>query len=101
MSTELEAALAEELERLAEAEVHEVERAIALTESDLVRGLERVSQRADLLSMFELYFDDPNRLNTELDRLRAVTVDEIRAFAKERLGPDNRAVLIYEPKGSP
>ena len=50
--------------------------------------------------MFELYFDDPNRLNTELDRLRAVTVDEIRAFAKERLGPDNRAVLIYEPKGS-
>ena len=49
--------------------------------------------------MFELYFDDPNRLNTELDRLRAVTVDEIRAFAKERLGPDNRAVLTYEPKG--
>ena len=96
---ELEAALAEELEGLAEAEVHEVERAIALTESDLVRGLERVSQRADLLSMFELYFDDPNRLNTELDRLRAVTVDEIRAFAKERLGPDNRAVLTYEPKG--
>ena len=91
--------LAEELEGLAEAEVHEVERAIALTESDLVRGLERVSQRADLLSMFELYFDDPNRLNTELDRLRAVTVDEIRAFAKERLGPDNRAVLTYEPKG--
>jgi hypothetical protein len=48
--------------------------------------------------MFELYFDDPDRLNRELHRLRSVTVDEIRAFAKERLGSDNRAVLTYEPK---
>ncbi|HIF22244.1 MAG TPA: insulinase family protein [Gemmatimonadetes bacterium] len=100
-SEELEAALAEELEGLVEAEDHEVRRAIALTETDLVRGLERVSERADSLSMFELYFDDPDRLNRELDRLRAVTVEDVRAFARERLGPDNRAVLIYEPKGSP
>ncbi|MEE2897517.1 MAG: pitrilysin family protein [Gemmatimonadota bacterium] len=97
---ELEAALAEELEGLVEAEDHEVRRAIALTETDLVRGLERVSERADLLSMFELYFDDPDRLNRELDRLRAVTVEDVRAFARKRLGPENRAVLIYEPKGS-
>ncbi len=95
---ELEAALAEELEGLAEADALEVERAIALMETDLVRSLERASERADLLSMFELYFDDPGRLNRELNRLRAVTVDEIRAFAKKRLGPDNRAVLTYEPK---
>ncbi len=99
-SEELEAALAEELEGLVEAEDHEVRRAIALTETDLVRGLERVSERADLLSMFELYFDDPDRLNRELDRLRAVTVEDVRAFARKRLGPENRAVLIYEPKGS-
>lgn len=97
---ELESALAEELEGLAEAEAHEVERAIALAETDLVRSLERAGERADLLSMFELYFGDPDRLNRELDRLRAVTVDEIRAFAGERLGADNRAVLTYEPKVS-
>ena len=98
---ELEAALAEEIEGLAEVEEHEVERAIALTETDLVRALERVSERADLLSMFDLYFDDPGRLNRELDRLRAVTVDQIRDFAASRLGPDNRAVLIYEPRETP
>ena len=97
---ELESALAEELEGLAEAEAHEVERAIALAETDLVRSLERAGERADLLSMFVLYFGDPDRLNRELDRLRAVTVDEIRAFAGERLGADNRAVLTYEPKVS-
>jgi zinc protease len=95
----LEAAMTEELEALAGAEQPEVARAIALAETDLVHTLERVSGRADLLSMFELYFDDPDRLNRELDRLREVTVDQIRAFAAERLGADNRAVLTYQPAG--
>jgi predicted Zn-dependent peptidase len=96
----LEAAMSEELEGLAGAEQQEVERAIALAETDLVRTLERVSGRADLLSMFELYFADPGRLNHELDRLRAVTPEQIRSFAADRLGPDNRAVLTYLPKGA-
>jgi zinc protease len=95
----LEAAMSEELASLAGAEPAEVDRAIALAETDLVHALERVSGRADLLSMFELYFDDPDRLNRELDRLREVTVDQIRAFAAERLGPDNRAIVTYRPMG--
>jgi zinc protease len=95
----LEKAMSDELDGLAGADQEEVDRAIALAETDLVHTLERVATRADLLSMFDLYFDDPGRLNRELDRLRAVTVDQIRAFARERLGPDNRAVLTYAPKG--
>ena len=97
--TALEAATSEEVEAPAGAEQPEAERAIALAETDLVHTLERAAGRADLLSMFELYFDDPDRLNRELDRLRDVTVDQIRAFAAERLGADNRAVLTYEPRG--
>jgi predicted Zn-dependent peptidase len=96
----LERAMSEEIEGLAAAEQTEVDRAIALTETDLVHSLERVATRADQLSMFDLYFDDPGLLNRELDRLRAVTVDQIRAFARERLGADNRAVLTYAPKGA-
>ena len=57
-----------------------------------------VADRADLLSMFDLYFDDPGRLNGELDRLRSVTLEQIREFAGERLGTNNRAVLVYEPE---
>jgi predicted Zn-dependent peptidase len=93
----LEAAMGEELLALTGAARPEVERAIALAETDLVHALERVAGRADLLSMFELYFGDPDRVNHELDRLRAVSVEQIRAFAAERLGDDNRAVLTYEP----
>ena len=93
----LEKAMAEEIEALGEAEQSEVDRAIALTETDLVRTLEHVAERADLLSMFELYFGDPGRLNRELDRLRAVTVGQIHAFADERLSAANRAIVTYEP----
>jgi len=95
---ELEEAMAAELEGLTNAETHEVERAVAVTGTDLVRSLERAGHRADLLSMFELYFDDPGRLNRELDRLRAVSAEDVRRFAAERLGPDNRAVVSYEPE---
>jgi predicted Zn-dependent peptidase len=94
----LERAMVEEIDALAEAHQDEVDRAIALTETDLVRTIEHVAERADLLSMFELYFDDPGRVNTELERLRAVSVDQIRAFAATLLTDDNRAVLTYEPE---
>lgn len=94
----LEAAMADEVASLESAEERELDRAIALTETDLVRTLERLSERADLLSMYDLYFDDPGRLNTELDRLRAVDLDQVRAFVSDRLGGDNRAVVTYVPE---
>jgi predicted Zn-dependent peptidase len=97
---ELEAALSEEIAALADARQSEIDRAIALVETDLVRSMERVADRADLLSMFELYFDDPDRINKELDRLRAVRVEQVRTFTRERLGEENRAVVVFEPESS-
>jgi len=97
---ELERAMIEEIDALAEAQQSEIDRAIALTETDLVRALERTAERADLLSMFDLYFDDPGRLNRELDRLRAVTLDQIKDFAGTRLVADNRAIVTYQPETS-
>ncbi|MBW3533765.1 MAG: insulinase family protein [Gemmatimonadetes bacterium] len=94
----LERAVLEQLDALEDASGKEVERAVAVTETRLVRTLERVGERADLLSMFTTFFDDPERLNGEMDRIRAVTPGEIRAFAGSRLGADNRAVLSYVPR---
>jgi predicted Zn-dependent peptidase len=94
---DLEGALVEQLEGLATVGDEEVERAIALTDTRFVRTLEEVAERADLLSMFTLFFDDPDRLNQEMDKIRAVTPADVRAVAERWLGPDNRAVLAYEP----
>ena len=93
----LEEATFGEIEALGEVAQEEVERAVTLAETRLVRQLEPVGDRADLLSMFAQLFDDPGRLNRELDRLRSVTPEEVRDFAATYLGPDNRAVVSYEP----
>ena len=76
----------------------EIERAVALTEMALVQQIEQVGERADLVSMFDQIFDDPERLNGELERLRAVTPADVSAFVERFLGADNRAVLTYVPE---
>jgi predicted Zn-dependent peptidase len=76
----------------------EVERAIALIETDFISSMQSAGERADKLSMFATYFGDPNLLNEQVDRYRRVTASEVTAFAAQRLGRDNRASLLYIPR---
>jgi predicted Zn-dependent peptidase len=96
---DLEAALLRELEGLRAVRGDEVERARNLIEARRLVELQRVDERADQLSMYATLFDDPGRINTELDRIRAVTPESIRDIAERFLGEDNRAVLLYLPEG--
>jgi predicted Zn-dependent peptidase len=93
----LERELLEELENLPSVDQEELDRAVALNETRLVQGLQQVGLRADLLSMFDQVFDDPARLNEEVDRVRAVNRAQVQDFARGFLGPDNRALLTYVP----
>ncbi len=95
----LEAALLEEIAGLATIQDAEVERAVHLLEARRLIDLQRVDERADLFSMYAMLFEDPDRINTELDRLRSVTTDDVRRFAERYLGGDNRAFLVYVPRG--
>ena len=54
-----------------------------------------------MLSMFDQAFDDPARLNSEVDRVRAVTRSQIQDFGARFLGPNNRAFLTYLPGDAP
>ena len=94
----LEAELIREVEGLDGVSEEEIGRAVALTETHLVNTLQQVGERADLLSMFDQFFDDPGRLNTEIERLRTVTTEGVRDFASTYLGADNRALLTYLPE---
>jgi zinc protease len=76
----------------------EVDRAVALIETDYVRSMQQASERADNLSKFATYFGDPSLVNVQTDRYRGVTVDAVNQFARERLGADNRASLLYVPR---
>jgi predicted Zn-dependent peptidase len=94
----LENALSEEIVGLAHVEESELRRALAVAEIRLVEEVERLASRADLLSMFETHHGDAARLNAELDRLRAVSLSDIRDFSGSFLREDNRVLLSYEPR---
>jgi zinc protease len=96
---DLEAALDEELRDLAGVTEEEVTRAVRLIEARQLDQLQKVDERADQLSMFTCLFDDPALINTELDRIRAVRAEDVRAFAARHLDPDHAATLVYVPQG--
>jgi zinc protease len=95
---ELEVALSGQIEALATADDADVERAVALIETRHLLDLQTVDERADQLSMHTTLFDDPGRINTELERMRSVTAAAVRAFSEEYLRMENRAVLRYVPR---
>lgn len=78
----------------------EVNRAVALIETDTVTAMQLASERADRLSMFATFFGEPEQLNDQSARYLAVTVDAVSQFAASRLGRDNRATLLYVPMAS-
>jgi predicted Zn-dependent peptidase len=79
----------------------EVARAVALIETMFVTLMQSAGERADKLSMFATYFGDPSLVNEQVERYRAVTPQQVAAFARDRLGADNRASLIYVPGQRP
>jgi len=99
---------AEQLEREVEREVdevvekgvteEEVQRAVALIQTDIVTALQSASDRADRLSMFATLLGDPSLINRQADKYGAVTAQSVNDFARTRLGSDNRAKLIYVPR---
>ncbi len=99
---QLEQAVMSELDHLVTERVtdDEVARAIALVETDLVVALQSAGERADRLSMFATYFGDPALVNVQAERYREVTAERVNTFIGERLGADNRAVLMFVPRGA-
>jgi hypothetical protein len=63
-------------------------------------SLERISERADRLSMYACLFDQPERLNAEVSRYEAVDAGRVREAMSASLRADNRVVLTYLPAES-
>jgi len=98
---DIEAALVQQLDDLPNLEAAEVERALALEEARTARQLERLEARADRLSMYAQLFDRPERVNEDLDRLRALRLEDVRKAALRYFAAPHRATLIYLPQPAP
>ncbi len=95
----LEAAVVAEVDRLRRDGVRaeEIERVMALIETDFVTSMQTAGDRADAISKFATLLGDPSLVNEQLERYRKVTAEEVTAFARDFLGEDNRASLVYVP----
>jgi predicted Zn-dependent peptidase len=98
---EVEQAFWAELERMGVEPVtdDELERAQALIETQELAALSSVSEVADRLSMYATLFDDPGLIDRYLDRYLAVDQARIQAASAAIIRPEERAVLVYVPRG--
>jgi zinc protease len=97
----------EKVEAIIDAEISRIQsEGVTQAEMDRARLLERQYSaeqlgtavgRASFLARTTLYYDDPNRINTELGRILAVTANDVRRAARKYLVKTNRAVVIVQP----
>jgi zinc protease len=73
----------------------ELEASLAQSERSWLSALASQEERADLVSHHLLLHDDPQVVNTHLDRLRDVTAEQVLDSARRWLRPDSRATVAY------
>jgi zinc protease len=73
----------------------ELERALALIETEFLTAMQTAADRADKLSMFATYFKNPALANAQVDQYRSVTLTDIHRCVSRYFVRDNRASLMY------
>ena len=67
-------------------------------ENDFYSNRTSVRSKATQLARYHLLYDDIDLINTEIDRYRDVTKEDLKRVANEYLVPENRTVLYYMPE---
>jgi len=78
-----------------------LDRALVKVRSSLYDKMEQFGGfgKADLLASLALFDDDPNKINQIEAEFRKVTPELMLKTAQEYLRPENRTILVIDPKG--
>jgi zinc protease len=97
---DLENSITAEIEKIKTGDIpdEEFQKLRNQVENDFVSSNSRIAGVAESLANYKMYYGDANLINTELQRLLAVTKEDIRNAAKKYFNNDNRVVLHYLPK---
>ncbi len=64
-------------------------------------GMQTVLGRANALSQNAVFYNDPNRVNTQLTKIEAVTATDVKRVAQKYLKKTSRVVLTTNPEADP
>ncbi|HYX28190.1 MAG TPA: pitrilysin family protein [Pyrinomonadaceae bacterium] len=97
---DVETAVYEEIARLQNEPVAdwELQKAKNGARRNFINGLQSSLNRANTIGQYAVYYNDPNLINTRLDKVMAVTKEDVMRVAKKYLVETNRTVVITVPK---
>ncbi len=99
---DVEAAIVEEIERVQREPIAdwELEKAKNTARRAFLTTLSSSLSRAILLGQYAVYYNDPNQINTRLDRLMAVTKEDVQRVAQRYLRLQRRVVVWTVPRAA-
>ena len=97
---DVEAAIYEEIERLKKEPIAEweLQKAKNTTRRNFINGLQSSLSRAVTMGQYTVYYNEPNLINMRLDKVAAVTKEDVQRVANKYLVDTNRTVVITVPK---
>jgi len=99
-TADVEATIYEEIERLKKEPIAdwELQKAKNATRRNLVNALQSSLARASTIGQYTVYYNEPNLINTRIDKVSAVTKEDVQRVANKYLQQTNRTVVITVPK---
>ncbi len=77
----------------------EYEKVLNQLENDFISSNSTMAGIAESLANYHVYFGNTNLINTEIEKYREVTREDMQRVAQKYLVPSNRVILYYLPKG--
>ncbi len=99
-AADLEQAIYQEVEQIKGGKIEdwEIEKARNAARRAFISSLGNSLQRAIQISQLAVYYDDPGLINTRWERISSITAADVQRVAKQYLTPQNRTVVITNPK---
>jgi len=97
---DVEAAIYAEIDRLKKEPIAdwELQKAKNTTRRNLINGLQSALIQAITLGQYTVYYNEPALINARLDKVAAVTKEDVQRVANKYLVDTNRTVVITMPK---
>lgn len=99
---DVEAVIYDEITRLQKEGIAdwELQKAKNNTRRTFINGLQSSLSRAVSMGQYTVYYNEPNLINTRLDKVNAVTRADVQRVADKYLTASNRTVVVTIPKSS-